>query len=94
MGRGSNNLNTMVLRVWERNYKYSNHTKEYTRANQLEETSRTLIDIATGTDAYTQIQGNVYGISLVREYNYNSFTLNRHSTDIHVQKDTWQETVP
>jgi hypothetical protein len=27
--------------------------KEYTRANQLEETSRTLIDIATGTDAYT-----------------------------------------
>jgi hypothetical protein len=33
-------------------------------ANQLEETSRTLIDIATGTDAYAQIQGNVYGISL------------------------------
>jgi hypothetical protein len=31
---------------------------------------------------HTQIQGNVYGISLrVREYNYNSF--NRHSTDIH-----------
>jgi hypothetical protein len=27
-------------------------------ANQLEETSRTLIDIATGTDAYAQIQGN------------------------------------
>jgi hypothetical protein len=25
-------------------------------ANQLEETSRTLIDIATGTDAYAQIQ--------------------------------------
>jgi hypothetical protein len=35
-------------------------TKEYTRTNQLEETSRTLIDIATGTDAYAQIQGNVW----------------------------------
>jgi hypothetical protein len=40
---------------------------------------------------HAQIQGNVYGISLrVREYNYNSFTLNRHSTDIHSEVHKWK----
>jgi hypothetical protein len=53
-----------VLSMREKIIRYSTSTKEYTRTNQLEETSRTLIDIATGTDAYAQIQGNVYGISL------------------------------
>jgi hypothetical protein len=52
-----------VLSMREKIIRYS-VLKEYTRTNQLEETSRTLIDIATGTDAYAQIQGNVYGISL------------------------------
>jgi hypothetical protein len=80
-----------VLSMREKIIRYRTSTKEYTRANQLEETSRTLIDIATGTDAYAQIQGNVYGISLrVREYNYNSFTLNRHSTDIHSEVHKWK----
>jgi hypothetical protein len=40
-----------VLSMREKIIRYSNQYKEYTRANQLEETSRTLIDIATGTDA-------------------------------------------
>jgi hypothetical protein len=57
MGRGSNNLNYDDGFKYERNYKiFRTSTKEYTRTNQLEETSRTLIDIATGTDAYT-LQG-------------------------------------
>jgi hypothetical protein len=45
---------------------------------------------------HTQIQGNVYGSLRVREYNYNSFTLNRHSTDIHseVHSGNVTETVP
>jgi hypothetical protein len=78
MGRGSNNLNyDDGFKYMRENYKiFEPVLKNILGANQLEETSRTLIDIATGTDAYAQIQGNVYGISLrVREYNYNSFTL-------------------
>jgi hypothetical protein len=93
MGRGSNNLNYDDGFKYEReNYKiFEPVLKNILGANQLEETSRTLIDIATGTDAYAQIQGNVYGISLrVREYNYNSFTLNRHSTDIHSEVHKWK----
>jgi hypothetical protein len=72
MGRGSNNLNYDDGFKYEReNYKiFEPVLKNILEQNQLEETSRTLIDIATGTDAYAQIQGNVYGISLrVREYN-------------------------
>jgi hypothetical protein len=93
MGRGSNNLN------YDDGFKYERENyKIFEPKNileQTEETSRTLIDIATGTDAYAQIQGNVYGISLrVREYNYNSFTLNRHSTDIHSESGNVTETVP
>jgi hypothetical protein len=70
-------------------------TKEYTRTNQLEETSRTLIDIATGTDAYAQIQGTftvlvyeriqlqfIYIIDIVPTYivKYTSGKRNRNST--------------
>jgi hypothetical protein len=76
MGRGSNNLNYDDGFKYEReNYKiFEPVLKNILEQNQLEET-RTLIDIATGTDAYAQIQGNVYGISLrVREYNYTIYT--------------------
>jgi hypothetical protein len=62
MGRGSNNLNYDDGFKYEReNYKiFEPVLKNILGANQLEETSRTLIDIATGTDAYAQIQGNVW----------------------------------
>jgi hypothetical protein len=73
MGRGSNNLNYDDGFKYERELiiRFEPVLKNNTRANQLEETSRTLIDIATGTDAYAQIQGNVYGISLrVRELQF------------------------
>jgi hypothetical protein len=76
MGRGSNNLMT-VLSMRE-NYKIfgtSTNILEQTK----EETSRT-IDIATELMHYAQIQGETFTV-LVKEYNYNSFTL-RHSTDI------------
>jgi hypothetical protein len=60
-----------VLSMREKIIRFEPVLKNNTRANQLEETSRTLIDIATGTDAYAQIQGNVYGISLrVRELQF------------------------
>ena len=59
-------------------------------ASQLEETSRTLIDLACGIDAYAEIQGNVYGISLrVRDKDYNSFTLSRHIDDVNSEVRKW-----
>ncbi len=59
-------------------------------ATSLEETTRSIIDLATGIDAYAEIQGNIYGISLrVREKDYNSFTLNRHITDVNSEVRKW-----
>jgi hypothetical protein len=90
MGRGSNNLNYDDGFKYEReNYKiFEPVLKNILGANQLEETSRTLtLQLVL---MHTQIQGNVYGISLrVREYNYNSFTL----IDIvptYIVKYTWK----
>jgi hypothetical protein len=55
MGRGSNNLNyDDGFNMREKIIRYSEPVlKNILEQNQLEETSRTLIDIATGTDAYT-----------------------------------------
>jgi hypothetical protein len=90
MGRGSNNLNYDDGFKHEReNYDIRTSTKNILGANQLEET-RTLIDIATGTDAYAQIQGNVYISLRVREYNYNSFTLIDIVSDIHSEVHKWK----
>ncbi|WP_405377528.1 hypothetical protein [Nonlabens sp. Asnod3-A02] len=59
-------------------------------ADQLELTTRGLIDKATGTDAIAMIQGNVYGISLrVRSSDYNSFTLSRNINDIASEVKKW-----
>lgn len=59
-------------------------------ANQLEETTRSLIDLSCGVDAYAEIQGNVYGISLrVRDKDYNSFTLSRHISDVNSEIHKW-----
>jgi hypothetical protein len=70
----------MTVLSMRENYKiFEPVLKNILETNQLEETSRTLIDIATGTDAYAQIQGNVYGISLrVR----NTITIHLHLIDI------------
>jgi hypothetical protein len=66
------------FKVWE-NYKiFRTSTKEYTRTNQLEETSRTLIDIATGACIRTKLW-NVYGISLRVE---NTITIHLHLMNI------------
>jgi hypothetical protein len=63
MGRGSNNLN-YDDGLSMREYKiFEPVLKKYTKSKPTRKTSRTLIDL-TGTDAYAQIQGNVYGISL------------------------------
>jgi hypothetical protein len=72
----------MTFKYERENYKiFEPVLKNILGANQLEETSRTRH--CNWYWCIRTIQGNVYGISLrVREYNYNSFTLNRHSTDI------------
>jgi hypothetical protein len=80
----------MILSMRE-NYKiFEPVLKNILGANQLEETSRN----NRHCNWYWCIRTNTrkrLRISLrVREYNYNSFTLNRHSTDIHSEVHKWK----
>ena len=59
-------------------------------ATNIEQTTRGLVDKATGTDAVALIEGNVYGISLrFRSGDFNSFTLNRHIDDSYCEINKW-----
>jgi len=70
--------------------KYREHLKKLLQADQIELTTRGLIDKATGTDATAQIDGKVYGISLrFRNKDYNSFTLSRHIDDRFSEVHKW-----
>lgn len=59
-------------------------------ATDVEQTTRGLVDKATGTDAVALIEGNVYGVSLrFRSNDFNSFTLNRHISDVYSEVNKW-----
>lgn len=62
------------------------------QANQIELTTRGLLDKATGTDAVAEVDGLIYGVSLrFRGSDYNSFTLNRHISDPYSEVHKWQQ---
>jgi len=72
--------------------KYHKHLTQLLQADNLELTTRGLLDQATGTDAVAQIDGLVYGISLrFRNKDYNSFTLSRHVDDKFSEVRKWMQ---
>lgn len=90
--RGNNNLNYKDGFLLERiNFQLlKSIIMRVLGATAIEETTRSIIDLATGVDAYATIRGNIYGISLrVREKDYDSFTLNRHITDVNSEVNKW-----
>lgn len=59
-------------------------------ASEVEQVTRGLVDKVTGCDAYAQIDGYIYGVSLrCRAKDYNSFTLSRHYTDQFSEVHKW-----
>ena len=92
MNRGGLNIDyAQGFKLEEQGFKrYEKAIKHVLSAKYLEPTTRSLVDKATGTDCYANIQGNVVGISLrVRNKDYNSFTLNRHISDEHSEINKW-----
>lgn len=70
--------------------KYESIIKRVLNASKLELTTRSIVDLKTGIDAYAVIENNVIGVSLrFRNQDYNSFTLNRHITDNNSEIHKW-----
>lgn len=66
---------------------------ETLQAQQIELTTRGMLDKMTGCDATASIDGLVYGVSLrFRSKDYNSFTLNRHVEDKYSEVHKWIQT--
>ncbi|WP_155827697.1 hypothetical protein [Gillisia sp. JM1] len=92
MSRGNNNLKyeTGFQIEAEKFTEYKPILLDTLQAEDIELTTRGMLDKVTGCDATALIDGLVYGVSLrFRSSDYNSFTLNRHITDPYSEVHKW-----